>query len=353
MTANVIFETSGLPVLQNKVYNTPEEAKGCPKGDVRLVQDRKSGIVFNDTFHPEKVLYDENYQNEQGCSTIFSQHLQQVARIIEKHFRGKAILEIGCGKGLFLELLRSRNMNVTGLDPAYEGHAPYIIREPFSASLGLTGKVIVLRHVLEHIANPFWFLEKIAKANGGNGLIYIEVPCLNWIVENQAWYDIFYEHVNYFRLSDFRRIFGTIIDSGRLFGGQYIYVVADLASMGIDDLPEDDENFFIPSEFLSCIEKSINVIKQSKAKHHVVWGAASKGVLFALHLQRRGYLLDFAIDINPAKQNKYLPVSGLRALSPESTFDRLCPGDVIFVMNPNYLDEIKYHGGPGYEYFQP
>jgi hypothetical protein len=108
--------------------------------------------------------------------------------------------------------------------------------------------------------------------------------------------------------------------------------------------------FFMPSEFLSGIGKSINTIKHTKDRHHVIWGAASKGVLFALHLLRRGYPLDFAIDINPAKQNKYLPATGLHVLSPELAFDRLCTGDVIFVMNPNYLDEIMRQGGPDYEY---
>jgi len=350
MTANVIFETSGLPALQNKVYNTPEEAKGCPKGDVRLIQDKKSGIVFNTAFQPEKVVYDENYQNEQGCSTSFSRHLQEVAGIIEKHSHGKTILEIGCGKGSFIELLRARNMNATGLDPAYEGHSPYIIRQFFSSSLGLTGEVIVLRHVLEHIANPFNFLENIAKANGGKGLIYIEVPCFGWITEKRAWYDIYYEHVNYFRLSDFSRIFGTILDSGRLFGGQYIYVVADLASLCMNS-SANEEIFSIPSEFFTGIEKSIKIIENTRERHHIIWGAASKGVLFALYLQRRGYAFDFAIDINPAKQNKYLPATGLKVLSPEAAFERLCPGDVIFVMNPNYYDEIRCQGGPDYEYF--
>ncbi|WP_208596978.1 class I SAM-dependent methyltransferase [Desulfosudis oleivorans] len=319
---------------------------------MRLAQSPLHGIVSNVAFQPEKVVYDKNYQNEQGCSAVFTRHLDQVAGIIEKHGAGKTVLEVGCGKGTFTEMLHTRNMAITGLDPAYEGNAPYIIREHFSPALGVTGDVIVLRHVLEHIALPFEFLKQIATANGGKGLIYIEVPCLDWIMENHAWFDIFYEHVNYFRLSDFNRFFGKIIDSGRFFGGQYIFVVADIASLGLND-SVNSEVFSTPSDFFSGIDDAIDIITKTPGRLHVVWGAASKGVLFSLHLHRRGHIPDFAIDINPAKQNRYLPATGLHVLSPESAFERLRPGDVIFVMNPNYLDEIRSQSGTKYQYVLP
>ena len=133
----------------------------------------------------------------------------------------------------------------------------------------------------------------------------------------------------------------------------FIKLSASKSKLGYLFFPLNEEKFTMPSEFLSRIDKSINIIEQTKDRHHVVWGAASKGVLFALHLQRRDYLPDLAIDINPAKQDKYLPATGLHVLSPESAFDRLCPGDVIFVMNPNYLDEITHQGGSDYEYYLP
>ena len=64
-------------------------------------------------------------------------------------------------------------------------------------------------------------------------MIYIEVPCFDWIIEHGAWFDIFYEHVNYFRLDDFRRAFGKVIHAGRSFGGQYLSVIADLDTLRV------------------------------------------------------------------------------------------------------------------------
>jgi effector-binding domain-containing protein len=52
-------------------------------------------------------------------------------------------------------------------------------------------------------------------------------------------------------------------------------------------------------------------------------------------------LIDIVIDINPAKQGKYLPASGLQVKSPEVALKMLPHGSTIFVMNSNYLPEIK------------
>jgi len=39
-------------------------------------------------------------------------------------------------------------------------------------------------------------------------LIYIEVPCFDWICLHRSWFDVFYQHFN-FRLADFDRVFGS------------------------------------------------------------------------------------------------------------------------------------------------
>jgi hypothetical protein len=56
---------------------------------------------------------------------------------------------------------------------------------------------------------------------------------------------------------------------------------------------------------------------------------------------RAGFPVDAVIDINPAKQGKFLPVTGLKVQSPQVVLPTLEPGTPIFVMNSNYLQEIK------------
>ena len=85
-------------------------------------------------------------------------------------------------------------------------------------------------------------------------------------------------------------------------------------------------------------------------KRRAIWGGASKGVIFSLYMQRAGVDIDMAIDINPGKQGKYLAATGLRVASPDEAEQSLKPGDDIFVMNSNYLDEIVNQSGDQFNY---
>jgi SAM-dependent methyltransferase len=340
-----LYTQTGLPVFQNRMYDSIEDARNCPKGDIRLVEDLATGLVSNVVFCPELMDYDANYQNEQGVSRLFRSHMEGIASLIESKMGPARLVEVGCGKGTFLEMLLARNMDVVGYDPTYEGDNPLVQREYFTEALGITGDGLILRHVLEHIPDPLTFLKRLAAANGHRGLIYIEVPCFDWICKQRAWFDIFYEHVNYFRLTDFDRIFDRVLYSARGFGGQYLTVIADLASLRIPIRDAGDAVSF-PTDFISRLAAE-SAFDEGRV---VVWGGASKGVIFSLLRERAGRPVDRVIDINPAKQGRYLPATGLRVQSPTEGLADLPPGSQIYVMNPNYLDEVCALAGPSFKY---
>jgi SAM-dependent methyltransferase len=337
-----------MPVMQNRAFATAAEALATAVGDVVLVQNQRSGLIYNEAFDPSRLVYDEEYQNEQASSGVFRRHLTDVEAVIRRHWQAKSLIEIGCGKGYFLERLLAAGFTITGIDPAYQGTNPAIVRSRFEKGLGLSADGIILRHVLEHIPDPLSFLSQIATANGGAGTIYIEVPCFDWIRQHRAWFDIFYEHVNYFRLQDFFRMFGRVYETGRLFGGQYLFVIADLASLR-PPRREGDDDVEMPPDFLGGVNRAVSLAHASGARR-AVWGGASKGVIFSLYMQRAGIEIDEVIDINPAKQGRYLPGTGLKVSDPERALGRLSAADNIFVMNSNYLDEIMASSGNKYSY---
>jgi len=335
-----LYRVEQLPIFQNRMYDTALEARNCPKGDMQLVEDLTTGLVYNAAFRPELMVYDKHYQNEQAVSPLFQKHLDAVASIIDQQIGKDRIIEVGCGKGHFLETLLAKGFDVTGFDPTYEGENPRVKRQYFAPGVIEKANGLVLRHVLEHIQNPVDFLEQLKIANGGSGKIYIEVPCLDWICEHRAWFDIFYEHVNYFRLTDFNRIFGEVAESGVLFGGQYLYVIAELASLRIPEIDINNQVNF-PEDFAK------NITEQDRT---AIWGGASKGVIFALLKERAGCPVETVIDINPAKQGKFLPGTGLQVKSPAHGLAELQIGSTIYVMNSNYLEEIKKMSGNIFNY---
>jgi hypothetical protein len=354
MNLKELFVANSLPVLQNQVFDNIDQALNCPTGDINLVQDLETGLIYNYKFDPEKMIYDESYQNEQAHSKVFKSHLDIVEGIITENIVSSygginhcKLIEIGCGKAYFLNTLLSKGYNIVGVDPAYEGSDQRIIKNYFSKDLGLSGDGIILRHTLEHIVDPYHFLSLISEGNSNQGLIYIEVPCFEWICERKTWFDIFYEHVNYFRLSDLRTMFTRVIDSGHIFDQQYIYIVADLSTLKNPQMTQDRDIQPL-NNFWNSLNSAAKISKNYKK--NVIWGASSKGVIFSTHMKNIGIHIDFAIDINPEKQGKFLAKSGVQVFSPLEAEKFLNPSDNIFVMNSNYLDEIKEQSQNKYTY---
>lgn len=340
----VLYRQHDFPIFQNRMYATAAEALACPRGDIELFEDSSTGLVFNRSFRSELLTYDQDYQNEQGVSAVFRAHLDEVAKIVIRHLGRERIVEVGCGKGLFVQTLANQGVDVTGFDPAYEGKDPRIVARVFSPDEKMSARGLVLRHVLEHICEPVSFLKQIRDANGGGGMLYIEVPCFDWILRHRAWFDIFYEHVNYFRASDFQRMFGRVIQVDRLFGGQYLGVVVDLATLRVPRLEPSDQVVF-PADF----DRSATA-PSPRGGRVAVWGGASKGVIFSLLRERAGQPVDLVIDINPAKQGRFLPATGLRVQSPGEALATLPKESVIYVMNSMYFEEIRQMAGDSYQY---
>ena len=108
-----LFRADQLPVLQNRTFEKRCDAIATPTGDVVLIQDERTGLIYNQAFDTSRLVYDETYQNEQACSAIFRRHLDDVQQIIGRHLHGRSLIEIGCGKGYFLEQLIGAGFTVT------------------------------------------------------------------------------------------------------------------------------------------------------------------------------------------------------------------------------------------------
>jgi hypothetical protein len=82
----------------------------------------------------------------------------------------------------------------------------------------------------------------------------------------------------------------------------------------------------------------------------VVWGAGAKGVTFVTSLDPEGRRIQALVDVNPAKQGGFVPVSGHPIVSPDD-LDQLGVRRVL-VLNPAYLGEVRARC-PHLEVFPP
>ena len=175
--------------------------------------------------------------------------------------------------------------------------------------------------------------------------LFLETPDIGWIFRNFQPQDLFYEHCSIFSPRAFEFALAAtgfeLLRLEHVFGGQYLWVEArpsDISrppATSTSELVADADRFVHRrAEFVDKWEGRIN----DAARHSGVWvwGAASKGVTFALLADPSGSRLKGAIDINRNKVGRFMPISAL----PISAPTELPEGATVIVMNPNYHAEI-------------
>lgn len=337
-----------VPVLPNKPLLSANETQQF--GEILLRRNVELDFTENMLFDESIIQYDENYQNSVAHSSVFQTHIKEVGALIKRLApRHSRLVEVGCGKGHFLDYLAQDDyFKLSGYDTAYEGTNPNIHRRFLTSEDKITCDFIVLRHVLEHMTNPYKFLQTL-KSIFGSCPIYIEVPDFNWIKKTETFVDLTYEHVNYFTEKSLSKLFDDRVTAiGHLFGGQYSYVVADINDLCPAFLESYEQDRYwnvieFDSIFPSLSEKISSIDAVSEHQNIFVWGGATKGCMFVYHSFRIKKLrekIQYVVDTNPAKCNKYLPGTSVQIKPTENLFQDIKKNDVVVIANPNYRDEI-------------
>jgi nucleoside-diphosphate-sugar epimerase len=342
-----IGETVLLPTLPNAPLQTKDRAQSLGPVSLRLNTDLN--FIENESFDPYLIDYSEDYENSQAYSIKFREHMLSVLSILKSKLPEHSVIaEVGCGQGDFVEMIQADGyFQVKGYDASYSGNNKSIERRYLNISDRLDADLVVLRHVLEHVPDPYKFLSMI-KEVFGRATIYIEVPNYDWIVANRTFFDITYEHVNYFS----KRALGFLFQQSRtehglLFDEQYQYVISELSSLNQDferHYGSTNWKYVSFNEIFPNIQNDIHRLdKKAENRSVFLWGAATKGCLFLAHCAIKNRLIDkvrFAIDQNPQKIGKYMPGSLVQIKSKDDFFAAAKPGDMLLISNPAYKNEI-------------
>ncbi|MBI4059484.1 methyltransferase domain-containing protein [Candidatus Giovannonibacteria bacterium] len=345
-----IAKITGGPAMQNKLSSTFAEAKKEKPTGINLWGARNCGFIFNADFDPALVDYSAEYNNTPDFSSYFHNYVTEIAtRLFNKYkLKNKVVLEIGCGKGNFLEVLYSLGCRkLIGFDPAYEltgSPLDKMVERKLFNKKNFKGNAdfIICRETLEHIPQPQPFIKGAIDALRNGGGMYFEVPNLEWIIKKGAFFDFTYEHCNYFSKYSIFTLFNQLgpwnISFGEGAGGQYIQAEITRRKPGSPPPPLHPYDFEKVSKFVHRKTREYKNMVKSWRKF-AIWGVAGKGVTFLNRLGISHRVSPYAIDINPQKHGRFVPITGQRVVGP-SILKKEKIGTII-IMNPIYEKEVK------------
>lgn len=358
-----IYHLDAIPVQSCILLDSAEAARAFPCRPLTLAFCDCCGLIFNTVFDLSQVDYASATEESQHFSGTFNRFARQlVAEIAEvTDLAGKRTLEIGCGKGEFLqELALATGTQGRGVDPGFiperlpgAGDADITFqREYFDPStIEDSPDYVVCRHTLEHVPEVGQFMAGIAQLVNGHSEfgLFFETPDVARVLDEGAFWDIYYEHCSYFTLGSHARAFRhagfDVTRTYLAYADQYIIQYGALAN-GHPPLAEEDDlpalrarAKVFPQKVAESRAHWTDFVRtrHAEGKRVAIWGGGSKGVSF-LTTNGLGEEVAAVIDINPFKQGKYLPGTGHRVDAPGSLKD--APPDTVIVMNEIYLDEI-------------
>jgi hypothetical protein len=359
------YELPAIPTNSCLLINDRMTARGFPVAPLRLSCCPDCGFIFNAAWEASRTVYSEAYEETQGFSPTFNAFHERLARdLISRHdLHGKHVVEIGCGKGEFLALLcRLGDNEGVGYDPSFvpsrldagmAGRARFV-REFFDERTGpVSCDFLCCKMTLEHIPDVGRFVGMVRQALEGqeDTCVFFQVPNARRVLQDGAFWDIYYEHCSYFTAQSLSNLFtrsGFAVDRVWTdYDDQYLMIEAWPASTR-RPVSASTDAVAETRQWIEEFRRSVGSASRAW-RHHlrdtaaagrrtVLWGSGSKAVAFLTTLGVDGEV-ESVVDINPFRHGRYLPVTGHEIVSPDE-LSTTSP-DLVVIMNPVYRDEIR------------
>ena len=328
-TARFYAQIDNSPCLQNVLYRSRSDAQHTQTVNARFFVCESCVYLFNPDFSVKETHYDLDYNNDQSRSRVYREHMQSVSQFIGKYIdQGDKVLEIGCGNGQLLGLLKDNGANIRGYDPSYQGDfgvEEYISKDYWSPQQDDPHDLIILRHTLEGLHQPTELFQQIAEISTNDTTLYIEFNDLGSILRNGEMCNLYHECARYFSITSismFLAKFGFEVHAIEHYAGRnWLGIIARRLIIGQ--------------------AKIANMTLMKPYKRILIWGIAGRSIQFITHNSVPLESIEFAVDLDPRKQGKYLPVKGQKILSPEEAI-RYKP-ELVIVLNSAYKEEVRKH----------
>jgi SAM-dependent methyltransferase len=286
--------------------------------------------------------------------------------------QGALVVDIGSNDGTLLRFFQEGGMRVLGVDPAREiarqATESGIETLPTYFTFELARKirqergsaaVITANNVFAHVDDLADMTEGIRALLAGDGVFVFEVSYLVDIVQKFLFDTVYHEHLCYhtvkpldfffsrrgMQLIDVQRIRtkgGSLQGIAQLAGGPWPVLPSVAEHVALEerlgfDRPETFKAFATTINGVKA--QLLNLLRDLDAQGKTIAGyGASATVTTLLYHFDLGGVLDFIVDDNPRKHNKFSPGHHIPVFSPEALCER--EADYVLILAWNYAEPI-------------
>lgn len=334
-----------MPDIDNIYMDEPVNLNLCQCNNCGLVQ-----------FDVEPVWYYKDVIRAGGGTTTMKKlrkdEYERFLNLLNNEgYENLKIVEIGCGKGEFLEMWKDVScdtmLEVIGIEndsnlvnnalekglKVFEGFAEkdYIIPDgPYDA--------FVQFNFLEHQPDPVGMLRTIRENLTENGYGLLTVPSFEYIQQYDGYYELMRDHIAYYtveslnyviNMAGFEQVSNRIINRDTI---EMIIKVSENKQELLNNNTKTDASSLMAN--YTQMKKDIDDIDSISM---AVWGASHQAFTLAAttNLNKK---VKYIIDSAEFKHGKYSPASHIKIVSPDYFF--VDPVKEILIVAPGYTDEI-------------
>ncbi len=332
-------------------------------------------VQLPETLSPKHIFSDYAYFSSYSASWL--KHAQDYRDRMIGRFgfdRSSQVIELASNDGYLLQYFREKAIPVLGIEPAENvakvamgAGIPTLVKffgtntaRELTAE-GTVADLLIGNNVLAHVPDINDFVAGMKIVLKPHGIITMEFPHLERLMEETQFDTIYHEHFSYFSFITVEKIFSghglTIFDVEELptHGGSLrIYArhtedssqpvvgrVADLLSR------EQAGGFTETGHYLSFAERvketkrnvlSFLIDAKQQGKSIVGYGAPAKGNTLLNYCGIRSDFIDYTVDRSPHKQGLYLPGVHIPIYAPERISETR--PDYVVILPWNLRDEI-------------
>lgn len=350
-----------------------EEEFVCP---LCLTWCPQCGLVQLTHTVPSERMF-SNYLYVSSTTQTFRQHFSEYAKEARAKLQKKGSLivavDIGSNDGLLLSYYQNEGMKAIGIEPAKNlareadqkglTTIPDYFGEPaVNRVLKMAGPADILsgNNVFAHIDDIHGLLRNAARLLASQGIFIIEFPYLVKMFDEMLFDMIYHEHLSYIAVTPLERLlgrFGLEIFSIREVAshGGSLRVFIQKQGAGRSRSPEVDQflkreaqqaygTFAIYQQFSERVyqvkKELVEFVRRTKAEGKSVagYGAAAKANTLINFCGWTSSDLDYVVDDNPLKQNRFSPGARLPVVSNRHLFEH--PVDTVILFAWNFAEEI-------------